>query len=425
MITTVAQVVEKARAALLAGDLPLALAWAESAVIGDPASVDGARLDPQEGRWPVTLLNASFGCDVAAPDRLLLGSGQIALLPTLWLQAAQNSVCPFRPPMPRTLLPDARISPRFAGIATFCRYPRMEDVLAENRPIDWAIFGVPFDGGVTYRPGARFGPRAIREESQYIKRYSLEHKVDVCEVLSIADAGDAPVSPYDVRATLDLVGEFATTIDEPGPPHAKLLAVGGDHCVAYANLRATYARRGEPAGGLAVIHFDSHLDTIDEVWGNKWGHASPFRRAIEEGLVNPAKMISVGLKGPLNNASDLEFASHAGITLVTQESLDGAGGRQAVADFGRALGEHPAYVTFDVDVVDPAFAPGTGTPCCGGLSSAQAFALLRSLRGINIVGGDVVEVLPDRDVAGITALLAGQVIFELLALDAVRRGRGD
>ncbi len=211
--------------------------------------------------------------------------------------------------MPRTVLPDARLSPRFAGIATFCRYPRLEDVAAENRPVDWAIFGVPFDGGVTYRPGARFGPRAIREASQYIKRYSMAHSIDVCDTLSLADAGDAPISPYDMTATLDQVADFATGLADES---TRLLAVGGDHSIAYANLRATYARRGEPAGGLPVIHFDAHLDTTDEVWGCKWGHASPFRRAIEEGLVNPAKMISIGIRGPLNTGADLDYAKKNG-----------------------------------------------------------------------------------------------------------------
>ena len=329
----------------------------------------------------------------------------------------------------RTILPDARSHPRFSGISTFCRYPRLEDVAPENAPVDWAIFGVPFDGGVTYRPGARFGPRAVRDASQYIKRYSMHHKLDVTEALSIADAGDAPISPYDSAKTLDLVDDFACTLGDAA--HTKLLAVGGDHSVAYANIRATYTRRGEPAGGLAVIHFDSHLDTVDEVWGSKWGHASPFRRAIEEGLVNPAKMISIGIKGPLNSADDLGFAAKHGVTIVPFDDLRGgfagaAGavasrGERAVKDFLARTAASEAYISFDVDVVDPAFAPGTGTPAVGGLTSAEALDALRFLKGVKIAGGDVVEVLPDRDVSDITALLAGQVVFEILALDAAAR----
>lgn len=329
----------------------------------------------------------------------------------------------------RTILPDARVNPRFSGISTFCRYPRLEDVAPENAPVDWAIYGVPFDGGVTYRPGARFGPRAVRDASQYIKRYSLHHDIDLTQALSLADAGDAPVSPYDSAKTLDLVDDFACTLGDA--KHTKLMAVGGDHSVAYANIRATYTRRGEPAGGLAVIHFDSHLDTVDEVWGSKWGHASPFRRAIEEGLVNPAKMISIGIKGPLNSGDDLGFAKQHGVAIVSFDDVrggfagaagaTGSRGERMVRDYLTKIGTSEAYISFDVDVVDPAFAPGTGTPAVGGFTSAEALDALRFLKGVKIAGGDVVEVLPDRDVSDITALLAGQVMFEILALDAAAR----
>ena len=195
--------------------------------------------------------------------------------------------------MSHTVLPDSRVSPRFAGLATFCRYPRLQDVAPQNAPVDWAIYGIPHDGGVTYRPGARFGPRAVRDASQYVKRYHLEHAVDVCAALSLADAGDAPVRPYDNKETLDAVAAWATTLGDPA--RTKLFAVGGDHSAAYANSAATWERRGRPMGGLAMVHLDSHLDTVDAVWGEKWGHASPFRRAIEDGLVDPKRMLSVGI----------------------------------------------------------------------------------------------------------------------------------
>lgn len=327
-------------------------------------------------------------------------------------------------PARRTLLPDARLSPRFAGIATFCRYPRLEDVLPENRPVDWVLYGVPFDTGASYRPGARFGPRAVRDASQYVKRFHMHHNIDVCDALSIADAGDAPISPFDIGKTLDLVADFAAGLGEhdAGTEPARLLAVGGDHSIAYANIRACYARLGEPRGGLALVHFDSHLDTVDTLWGERRSHASPFRRAIEEGFVDPARMISIGVKGPLNAAADLDFARHAGVTLVTHDDLT-RDGPAPIDAFLRRLGAAPTYVTFDIDVVDPAFAPGTGTPCVGGLSSAQALDLLRRLAGVRVVGGDVVEVLPDRDHAGVTALLAAHVAFEIIALDAAARRR--
>lgn len=259
-------------------------------------------------------------------------------------------------PNRRTILPDARVSPRFAGVATFCRYPRLADVLPENRPLDWAIYGVPYDGGVTYRPGARFAPRAIRDESQYVKPFHIAHNVNVCDVLSIADAGDSPVKPYSPKDNTDAVAAFAAGLADPS---TKLFAVGGDHSIAYANIRATWERLGKPAGGLPVIHFDSHLDTVDAVWGEKWGHASPFIRAIEDGLIDAARMLSIGVKGPLNSAADLDFARKHGVTIVTREEL-ATSGAHTIASFVQSLGTRAAYITVDIDVVDPAFAPGTG-----------------------------------------------------------------
>lgn len=324
-----------------------------------------------------------------------------------------------------TTLPDPRRSPRFAGLVTFGRYPRLEDVDKPNLPVDWAIYGVPYDTGVTYRPGARFGPRAIREASQYLKRYSIEADVDVCESLSLADAGDAPVRPYSPKESLDAACDFAVGVGDPS--HTKLLALGGDHSIAYANIKAAWLRRGKPKGGLALIHFDSHLDTVDAVWGEKWGHASPFIRAIEDGLIDPQRMLSVGIKGPLNSRSDLDFARKHGVTILTyeqwrREQAQTGDGADEVRTFVAELRGADAYVTFDIDCIDPAFAPGTGTPSVGGFSSAEAISLLRACRGANVVGGDVVEVLPDRDVSGNTALLAAHVAFEILVLSAVAPG---
>lgn len=321
--------------------------------------------------------------------------------------------------MPKTILADTRQFPRFAGVPTFCRYPLLELVPAESLPVDWAIYGVPFDGGVTYRPGARFGPRAIRDASQYVKRYSMAHDVDVCETLSLCDAGDAPVQPYSCKGTSDAVCAFALTLGDA--KHTKLMAVGGDHSIALANIRATYERQGRPEGGLALLHFDSHLDTVDSVWGEKYGHASPFIRAIEEGLINPHRMVSVGIKGPLNTKSDMDYAQKHGVTIITYDDYINHAGDETLSNFVARQGEHPAYVSFDIDVADPAFAPGTGTPSVGGFTSAQILDALRLLKGANVVGADVVEVLPDRDPAGITALLASHVMFEILSLDAATR----
>lgn len=320
----------------------------------------------------------------------------------------------------KTVLPDARQFPRFAGVSTFCRFPLIDAVEPANQPVDWAIYGVPYDGGVTYRPGARFGPRAIRDASQYVKPHHLEHRITLTERLSVADAGDAPVRPYSCKATQDTVCEWAMRIGEP--KQTKLMAIGGDHSIALANMRATWRRRGEPRGGLALIHFDSHIDTVDTVWGESHQHASVFRRAFEEGIINPHHMISIGVKGPLNRADDLHYAIDSGVRVVTYDEWRTEGAAR-IEDFMSELAATEAYLSFDIDVVDPAFAPGTGTPSVGGFTSAEILGVLRSLAGANIVGADVVEVLPDRDPAGVTALLAAHVMFEILVLDALGSAR--
>ncbi|MEC9373909.1 MAG: agmatinase [Planctomycetota bacterium] len=326
-------------------------------------------------------------------------------------------------PNRRTILPDARRYPRFAGVATFGRYPLLEHVAPENAPVDWAIYGAPFDAGVSYRPGARFGPRSIRDASQYLKPYHIIHDVMLTEAMSIADAGDAPVRPYSCEETCEAITAFAADLGDAST--TRLLALGGDHSIALANLRATWRRRGKPSNGLALIHFDSHLDTVDELWGERFGHASPFIRAIEEKLVDPSRMISIGVKGPLNRADDLDFARDHGVTIVTYEKWRREG-PSVINDFISGLADDEAYISFDIDVVDPACAPGTGTPSVGGFTSPEILELLRSLAGLNVVGADVVEVLPDRDLGGtggVTALLAAHIAFEILCLDALWRQR--
>ncbi len=249
----------------------------------------------------------------------------------------------------------------------------------------------------------------------------LELQVDIAKSLSLADAGDAPVKPFSCAETMDSVVEFATHLGDS--KRTRLLAVGGDHSIAYANLRATWERRGRPAEGLALLHFDAHLDTADVVWGSKWTHASPFIRGIEAGFIDPRRMLSVGVRGPFNTASDLDFARQHGIELITFDQWRSGDGVARISAFIERLGEDEAYLTFDIDCVDPAFAPGTGTPCCGGFTAAEALALLRCFAGVNLVGADLVEVLPDRDPTGITALLGAHVIFEVLSLAAIRATR--
>ncbi len=368
----------------------------------------------------------------------------------------------------KTVLPDARVSPRFAGVATFCRFPLLGQVAEEHAPVDWVVYGAPYDGGVTYRPGARFGPRAVREASQYVKPHHLEHGVTLTEVLSIADGGDAPVAPYSCAGTQELITAWGVGLGNTGETpvplgtgntgetpvplgtgntgetpvplgngstgetpvplpvplvdeETKLFAVGGDHSIALANMRATWQRRGAPRGGLAVIHFDSHIDTVDAIWGEKHQHGSVFRRAFEEGVADPRRMISIGIKGPMNRPDDLDYAIDSGVRVVTYPEWRRCG-IERLEDFLSEIAADEVYISFDIDVVDPAFAPGTGTPSVGGFTSAEVLEAIRSLAGVNVVGADVVEVLPDRDPAGITALLAAHVMFEILCLDAVRRG---
>ena len=327
----------------------------------------------------------------------------------------------------KTILPNARVQPRFAGISTFCRFPTLGETDRYTSPIDWAIFGAPYDSGVTYRPGGRFGPRAVREESQYVKPYHIEHDLMLTEVFSMVDAGDCPVQPFDCEENARGVAAFAESLGDA--VHTKAFMVGGDHSNTLGNMRATWARRGQPSGGLALIHFDSHVDTVDVTLGERYSHASPFIRAIEEGVLDPERMLSVGVKGPLNTPDDLKYARDNGVTLVTYEDWKYRDGAERIRSFMRKLGGDETYLTFDIDCVDPAFAPGTGTPCLGGFTSAEALRLLRMLpeasggKGPNIVGADVVEVLPDRDNAGITALLAAHVMFEILCLDGVHKAR--
>lgn len=300
------------------------------------------------------------------------------------------------------------------------RFPRLVDVLPDSPP-DWIVYGIPFDGGTTFHPGARFGPRAIRDASQYIKPASIELEVDLSVIFSLADGGDSPVAPYSCADNVDLATAFAQGLGAPGQTH--LLALGGDHSVSLANIRAAWERAGRPPSGLAALVFDAHLDTVDAVWEESYGHASFLRRAIEDGCIDSGRTMIVGVRGSLNTLDDLAYARANHITLVHMQRFieDFAAAERTVLEFRDRVGDAPLYVSCDVDAVDPAFAPGTGTPVCGGFSSAELLGLIRSFAGAQVVGADVVEVSPARDAVGNTAMLAAQVAFEILAVDAVGR----
>ena len=307
---------------------------------------------------------------------------------------------------------DARVMPRFAGIRTFMRAPHVTDLAG----VDAAVYGIPFDTATSFRTGPRFGPEAIRSASALLRPYNPALEVNVVETLSIVDYGDLPVSPGDTERTYAQVEEALATLVDAG---VFPLALGGDHSVTLAELRALARTHGP----LALVQLDAHGDTWDEYFGQRFFHGTTFKRALEEGLIEPAASVQAGLRGSLYGAEDLESARALGFAVLSCEELRELG-PPAYAELvlGRAS-TRPVFLSFDIDVLDPAFAPGTGTPEVGGLSTAEALSFLRALRGIDLAGADVVEVSPPYDGAGQqTALAAANVAYELLSLRAAGSG---
>ena len=308
---------------------------------------------------------------------------------------------------------DARVIPRFAGIRTFMREPHTTDLAG----VDAAVYGIPFDTATTYRTGTRFGPEAIRSASALLRPYNPALDVNVVETLSIVDYGDLPVSPGDTERTYGQIEEGLAPLVEAG---VFPLALGGDHSITLAELRVLARKHGP----LALVQLDAHGDTWDEYFGQRYFHGTTFKRAVEEKLIDPAASVQAGLRGSLFADGDLEEAREMGFAVIPCDQLRtlGTGGYASLVATRAA--RRPVFVSFDVDVLDPAFAPGTGTPEVGGLSTAEALAFLRSLRGINLVGADVVEVSPPYDGPGQqTALAAANVAYELLSLRALNQRR--
>jgi agmatinase len=276
------------------------------------------------------------------------------------------------------------------------------------------VLGIPYDGGVSYRPGARFGPRAVREQSSLIRPWHPVLKVHPFERLRVADCGDVDVAPTSIELTYAAI---TARIDAVIAAGAVPVCVGGDHSITLAILRSLAGRHGP----LGLVHFDAHPDTWDEYFGSKFFHGTPFRRAVEERLVDPRRMIQVGIRGPLYGADDFAFHDQHGIEVVRIEAVKEQGTAWVAERFTRLRGA-PVYCSFDIDAVDPAFAPGTGTPEVGGLTSYEAQVLVRALAGLELVGADVVEVSPPYDGPGqVTALLAANLLFELVSLLALAR----
>jgi agmatinase len=304
---------------------------------------------------------------------------------------------------------DARELPRFAGVRTFMRAPHTTDLAG----VDAAVYGIPFDTATSYRTGTRFGPEAIRSASALLRPFNPALEVNVVETLSIVDYGDLPVSPGDTQRTYGQVEQALAPLVEAG---VFPLALGGDHSVTLAELRVLARRHGP----LALVQLDAHGDTWDEYFGQRYFHGTTFLRASEERLIEPGASIQAGLRGSLYGAEDLESARELGFGVLPCEQLRTLGPGGFASLVRERAGTRPVFISFDVDVLDPAFAPGTGTPEVGGLSTAEALAFLRTLRGIQLVGADVVEVSPPYDGPGQqTALAAANVAYELLSLRAL------
>jgi agmatinase len=300
--------------------------------------------------------------------------------------------------------------PRYAGIATFALLPRMEDVVRS----DIAIIGIPFDSGTSYRPGARFGPAHIREHSRQLHPYHQTHRFHLFRDQQVVDAGDIGVGPYDIPRAIDTIHAAAARFAEHG---TTLVALGGDHTIALPLLRAAAAAHGP----LAVLHFDAHLDTWDVLHGATIWHGSPFRRAAEEGLIDLTHSQHVGVRGGIYDPSELEDDSRAGFEMIRAEQFLDLSTNQIVDRIRSRLGSAPVYISVDIDVLDPAHAPGTGTPEVAGITTSQLFSVLRGLRGLPIVGCDIVEVAPSYDHAGLTGLAAAHTAWELIALVGIAR----
>lgn len=305
---------------------------------------------------------------------------------------------------------DAARVPRFAGVPTFMRLP----ALSSAAEVDIALVGVPFDGGTTNRAGARHGPREVRSQSSLMRRVHHVSETAPYDLVRVADLGDAPVNPIDLQASLAAITAFFAEIRTAG---ALPLAVGGDHLMTLPILRALAVE-----GPVGLVQFDAHSDTNDRYFGdNPYTHGTPFRRAIEEGLLDPRRYVQIGIRGSIYDPSDLDFARQHGVRIVFIEEVMARGIPAVMAEARAVLGTGPTYVTFDIDSLDPSMAPGTGTPEIGGLTTREAQQAIRLLDGLNLVGADVVEVSPPFDVGGVTALAGATMLFELLCIAARHR----
>jgi guanidinopropionase len=298
---------------------------------------------------------------------------------------------------------DAAAVPRYAGIATFMRLPYVPSPAG----LDIALYGMPWDGGTTNRAGARHGPREVRSQSSLMRRVHHITKTAPFNLARIADIGDVPVNPIDLIDGLKRIEKGVQAIVDAG---AVPLGVGGDHLATLAALRAVAGQR--PVG---LIQFDAHSDTNDSYFGaNPYTHGTPFRRAVEEGLIDPRRTVQIGIRGSIYEPGEHDWAREQGIRIVYIEKFVERGPAAIMEEARKIAADGPIYVSFDIDCIDPSMAPGTGTPEIGGLTTREAQAMVRLLDGLNIVGADVVEVSPPFDIGGVTALAGATILFELL-----------
>ena len=296
--------------------------------------------------------------------------------------------------------------PRYAGLTTFARLPRLEDV----DDYDVAVVGVPWDSGVTYRPGARFGPSAIRQASRLLRPYNPALDAQPFRDAQVVDAGDVAANPFDIARAIDETREgLAALITPAGRP---VLSLGGDHTMALPALQAMHSVHGP----LALVHFDAHLDTWNTYFDAPYTHGTPFRRASEQGLIVKGSSAHVGIRGSLYDRQDLLDDEELGFTVVHCRDIDRIGVDGIVERVVERVGDHPVYVSIDIDVLDPAFAPATGTPEAGGMTSRELLGVLRAMRGLRLVGADIVEVSPVYDHAEVTAVAAANIAYELVTI---------
>jgi agmatinase len=296
--------------------------------------------------------------------------------------------------------------PRYAGPSTFVRLPQLADL---DR-CDVAILGIPFDSGVSYRPGARFGPGAIRQASRMLRpQFHPIHEIEPFALLQGADAGDVACNPFDIKES---IGQIERGADQVLERAGSIVSIGGDHTVLLPILRSMHRRHGP----VALVHFDAHLDTWDTYFGAPYTHGTLLRRASEEGLFLDDASMHVGIRGPLYSSQDMVDDASFGFRTIRTEDVHHEGVEGVVQRIRERVGEHPLYVSIDIDSLDPAHAPGTGTPEIGGLTSRELLMILRGLVGLHLVSADVVEVSPPYDHADLTSLAAATVVYELVCL---------